>query len=124
MLKDHPVDVVLLSKDLDASREFYEKRLGLDVIEATDTAITYASGNTRLKVTASTVGTKDEQTQAEWRVLDLRAELEELKHRGVEPENYDTDELKTVDGIADQGDAWVAYLIDPDGNALGIGQAK
>ena len=51
---------------------------------------------------------------------DLEAELEWLRSRGVRPESYDTDELKTVDGIADQGSVWSAWIADPDGNALDI----
>lgn len=124
MLSEYPVGVVLLAKDMKGSREFYADKLGLPIIEESDSAISYSSGGSRFTVTASTTGTKDEQTQASWQVTDLRAELDWLKSRGVEPEDYDTDELKTVDGIADQGEVWVAYIVDPDGNALGIEQPK
>lgn len=124
MLSDHPVGVVLLAKDLTGSRAFYADTLGLPILEESDSAITYSSGGSRFTVTASETGTKDEQTQASWRVADLRAELDWLKTRGVEPEDYDTEDLTTVDGIADRGSVWAAYIIDPDGNALGIEQPK
>lgn len=124
MLSEHPVGVVLLAKDLTGSRAFYADRLGLPILEESDSAITYSSGGSRFTVTASETGTKDEQTQASWRVADLRAELDWLKTRGVEPEDYDTEDLTTVDGIADRGSVWAAYIIDPDGNALGIEQPK
>jgi catechol-2,3-dioxygenase len=124
MLGTHPIDLVLLAKDLTVSKEFYAGKLQLEILEETDAAITYASGLSRLTVTASTTGTKDEQTKAAWQVEDLRAELDELKERGVEPEIYDTDELKTVDGIADRGSVWSAWITDPDGNALGSEQPK
>jgi len=124
MLSEHPIGVVLLSKDLAASREFYADKLQLGVLEESDSAITYGSGHTRLTVTASTTGSKDEQTKASWQVTDLRAELDWLKTQGVEPEDYDTEDLKTVDGIADRGTVWSAWITDPDGNALGIEQPK
>ncbi|MCU1404065.1 MAG: hypothetical protein JWQ43_368 [Glaciihabitans sp.] len=124
MLGTNPIGVVLLSTDLAASRKFYADALQLTVIEESDDAVTYSSGNTRLTVTASTTGSKDEQTKASWQVDDLRAELDWLKTRGISPEDYDTDELKTVDGIADRGTVWSAWITDPDGNALGIEQAK
>ena len=124
MLGTHPIDVVLLAKDLAASKAFYAGKLQLEILEETDAAISYASGLSRITVTASITGTKDEQTKAAWQVRDLRAELDELKVRGVEPENYDTDDVKTVDGIADRGAVWSAWIIDPDGNALGIEQPK
>ena len=124
MLGTNPVGAVLLSKDLAKSREFYADALQLSILEESDRAIAYASGETRITVTASTTGSKDEQTKAAWRVDDLRAELDWLKTRGIEPENYDSDELKTVNGIADRGSAWAAWILDPDGNALGIEQPK
>ena len=124
MLSDHPIGAVLLSQDLAKSRTFYVEGLGLQPIDESESAIVYTSGGTRLTVTASTVGTKDDQTQASWQVDDLRAELDELAGRGVTPEDYDTDEITTVNGIADQGSAWVAWITDPDGNVLGVEQAK
>ena len=124
MLGTNPIGVVLLSTDLAASRAFYADKLQLDILEESDSAIAYTSGSTRLTVTASTTGSKDEQTKAAWRVGDLRATLDWLKTRGVQPEDYDTDELKTVDGIADRGTVWAAWILDPDGNALGVEQPK
>ncbi|PPF87159.1 hypothetical protein C5B96_04510 [Subtercola sp. Z020] len=124
MLSTKPIGVVLLSQNLAKSREFYADTLQLTVLEENDSAITYESGGTRLTVTASDVGSKDEQTKASWQVDDLRAELNWLETRGVAPQEYDSDELKTVDGIADRGTAWSAWILDPDGNALGIEQQK
>jgi len=124
MLGTTSINLVLLSTDLTASRAFYADKLQLEVLEESDSAIAYATGGNRITVTSSTVGTQDEQTKAAWRVDDLRAQLDWLKTRGVEPENYDSDELKTVDGIADRGTVWSAWIIDPDGNALGIEQPK
>ena len=75
MLSEAPVDVVLLSQDLAGkSKRFYTEKLGLSIIEEDESAISYRCGETRLKVTASTTGTKDEQTQASWRVIDVHAE--------------------------------------------------
>jgi len=125
MLGTSPVGVVLLSTDLQKSRAFYADALQLSIIEESDSAIAYASGGeTRITVTSSTTGSADEQTKAAWRVDDLRAELDWLKTRGVTPEDYDSDELKTVDGVADRGTVWAAWILDPDGNALGIEQEK
>jgi hypothetical protein len=75
-------------------------------------------------VTRSTVGTADEQTQASWTVADLRGEVAELRSRGVQVEDYDLPGLKTEDGIADLGFAWMAWIVDPGRNALAIMQLK
>jgi catechol-2,3-dioxygenase len=120
MLGDYSMHVVLLSLDLAETRVFYHDKLGLEILDESDDAITFRSGSTQLAVTKSTTGTSDEQTQAGWHVDDLEAELRELRARGVEIQEYDLPGLKTVDGIADIGFARAAWIVDPHGNALGI----
>jgi catechol-2,3-dioxygenase len=125
VLGDHPIDVVLLATDLESSKEFYAGKLGLEILNESEEAITYkCGGDSQLAVTKSTTGTADEQTQAGWRVEDLAAELAELRGRGVEIQEYDMPGLKTVDGVADLGFALMAWIIDPHNNALSIMQLK
>jgi catechol 2,3-dioxygenase-like lactoylglutathione lyase family enzyme len=125
MLGDHPLDVVLLATDLETSKAFYAGKLGLEIISESEYEITYrCGGDSRLAVTKSTTGTADEQTQAGWRVTDLDAELAELRSRGVEIQEYDMPELKTVDGVVDLGFARMAWIVDPHGNALAILELK
>jgi catechol-2,3-dioxygenase len=125
MLGDHPISPVLLARDLAAAREFYHDRVGLEILrESEDEIVFRCGGATQLAVTKSTTGTADEQTQAGWYVTDIRAEVAELRSRGVKVEDYDLPGLKTQDGIADIGFAWIAWIVDPGGNALGILQVK
>jgi catechol 2,3-dioxygenase-like lactoylglutathione lyase family enzyme len=123
VLGDHPIHPVLLATDLAATREFYHDKVGLEILMENDDAIVFRCGNgTQLDVTRSTVGTADEQTQVSWEVPDLRAEVAELRSRGVKVEDYDMPGLKTEDGIADLGFALFAWIVDPGKNALGIMQ--
>ena len=126
MLSDYPVFPILLSKDLDATRTFYRDVLGLEIIreDEGDRIVFRCGGGTQLAVTLSTVGTSDTQTQMAWRVPDLRAELAELRARGVRIEEYTAPDPVTVDGVADMGHSWAAWIIDPSGNTLGIVQPK
>jgi catechol 2,3-dioxygenase-like lactoylglutathione lyase family enzyme len=125
VLGEHPITPVLLAKDLAAAREFYHDKLGLEILTENENAIVFkCGGGTHLDVTKSTVGTADSQTQASWQLIDLRAEVAELRARGVEVEDYDLPGLKTEGGIADIGFAWAAWIIDPGKNALGILQLK
>jgi catechol 2,3-dioxygenase-like lactoylglutathione lyase family enzyme len=125
MLGEHPITPVLLAKDLAAAREFYHNRLGLEILTENDNAIVFkCGGGTHVDVTKSTVGTADEQTQASWQVTDIRAEVAELRARGVRVEEYDLPGLRTDDGIADIGFAWAAWITDPGQNAIGILQLK
>jgi catechol 2,3-dioxygenase-like lactoylglutathione lyase family enzyme len=125
MLGEHLITPVLLATDLAAAREFYHDKLGLEILTENENAITFkCGGGTHLDVTKSTVGTADSQTQASWQVNDIRAEVAELRARGVKVEDYDMPGLKTEDGIADIGFAWAAWVTDPGKNALGILQIK
>jgi len=125
MLGDYPVHVVLLSRDLTETRAFYHDQLGLEIMDENEAAISFrCGGESVIAVTMSTVGTADEQTQAGWFVPDLSAEITELRSRGVEIQEYNTPDLRTVDGVADLGFALAAWIVDPHGNALGILQLK
>ena len=124
MLGEHPIHPVLLATDLAAARDFYHDKVGLEILNESEAAIVFKCGETQLSVTRSTTGTADTQTQASWMVKDLRAEVAELRSRGVKVEDYDMPGLKTEDGIADIGFAWAAWIVDPGGNALGILQVK
>jgi catechol 2,3-dioxygenase-like lactoylglutathione lyase family enzyme len=119
MLIDHPVDVMLLSTDLAASRSFYEDGLGLEVVLEDEQFLTFrCGGDSRLVVTKSTTGTADDATKASWRVQDIAAEVAQLRARGVEV--LDLPDLNTVDGIADIGFALAAWIVDPDRNSIGL----
>ncbi len=126
MLGDRLVFPVLLSKDLAASRAFYHDMLGLEILrEDEERLIVRCGAGSQVLITKSTIGTADLQTQLAWRVPDLRAELAELRARGVKIESYVApDPVTDADGIADMGYAWAAWIIDPSGNALAIIQPK
>ena len=115
MLADHPIDVMLLSTDLDEARRFYGDTLGLEVrLSEPDQFVTFACGDgTRLAVSKSTTGPATEATQANWRVPDIAAEVADLRTRGV-----------TIDDPIDAGFALVAFFTDPTGNSLGLVQIK
>jgi len=124
MLGDYSLDVVFLATDLDAARDFYRDKIGLELLNESPNAVTFKCGSNQMAITKSTVGTADEQTQAAWRVKDLDSELAALRGRGVRIEEYDLPGLKTVDGIADIGFARMAWFIDPAKNCVGIMQLK
>ncbi|MGH2791321.1 MAG: VOC family protein [Actinomycetota bacterium] len=115
---------MLLSKDLAETKRFYHEQIGLEILNESEEAIVFRCGGTHLDVTKSTIGTADSQTQAGWDVPDVRAEVAELRSRGVTVEEYDMPGLKTEDGIADLGFAWIAWIVDPGANALAIMQIK
>jgi len=126
MLGDQFVFPILLSKDLAKSREFYHETLGLDILRHYEERIIFRCGSgSQVAVTLSTTGTSDTQTQLAWRVPDIRAELADLRARGVRIEAYDApDPVTDADGVADMGYAWAAWFLDPSRNVLAIIQPK
>src|SRR5436309_12465438 len=125
MLGNYPIDVVLLAPDLAAAKEFYANKVGLKVVNDSPDAVTLkCGGDSNLAITKSTVGTKDDQTQAAFRVADVRAEVAELRNRGVTIEEYDMPGLKTVDGIADIGFGLVGWFIDSGQHCVGVIQRE
>jgi catechol-2,3-dioxygenase len=123
MLGKHPVDVMLLATDLGVARSFYEGTLGLQVLVEDTQFLTFGcGGDSRLVVTRSTTGPREEATKASWRVDDLAGEVAELRARGVQIQ--DLPELGTVEGVADIGFALAAWFIDPHHNWIGLLQLK
>lgn len=100
VLSDYPVNVVLLATDLDAVKDFYANKVGLKIINANPGALSFKRGG------------------------DSEFTVTKRRRRGVKIEDYDIPGLKTVDGIADIGFAWMAWFIDPARNCIGMLQVK
>jgi catechol-2,3-dioxygenase len=125
MLAEHPIDVMLTASDLGVAKQFYGDKVGLDVLFESDEFVTFGcGGDSRLVVTRSSARTNEQQTKASWRVVDVAAEVAELRARGVEVAEYDSPGLKTSDGVADVGFALSAWFADPGGNTIGLLQFK
>ena len=103
-----------------------DQALGLEIARRDEDRIAFRCGSgSQLVVTLSTTGTSDTQTQLSWRVRDLLTELAALRARGVRIETYEaSDPVSDAAGVADVGHPWAAWIIDPDGNALGIVEPK
>jgi catechol 2,3-dioxygenase-like lactoylglutathione lyase family enzyme len=125
VLGEHLVFPILLSTDLEASRDFYHGTLGLDILHEDEERIVFRCGaGSQVTVTSSTTGTSDTQTQLAWRVPDIRAAIADLRGRGVRIEEYTEPDPVTKDGVADMGFAWAAWFIDPSRNVLAVIQPK
>ena len=65
---------------------------------------------------------KADHTLAAFMVDDLESEMQVLRGRGIEFEEYDVPSmgLKTVNGVATMGDTKGAWFKDSEGNILGL----
>jgi catechol 2,3-dioxygenase-like lactoylglutathione lyase family enzyme len=107
-------------RDIFEARGFYERVLGLRVVEDTPFAVVLDANGTMLRLTPVPGLAVQPFTIAGWRVADIAAAVRDLEARGVRFTRYDgmgQDEL----GIwtAPGGDR-VAWFTDPDGNTLSL----
>jgi catechol 2,3-dioxygenase-like lactoylglutathione lyase family enzyme len=110
------------SVDLDRSDLFYGDVLGLPLVSRSPFADVYRCGGATLRVTKVDELRPQPFTVFGWRVTDLRAELADLRERGIEALVYDglgqdDEQIWTTPG----GDL-VAWFRDPDGNVLSLTQ--
>ncbi|MDQ4030587.1 MAG: VOC family protein [Actinomycetota bacterium] len=123
MLKDARIGANAPVSNLEQAIAFYEGKLGLTLFERGEEkpyARFEGAAATKLQVYESTTAGQSRHTLASFVVDDVRAEVEELKARGVVFEEYDMPGLKTEGGVAQVGDTYAAWLKDPDGNILEI----
>src|SRR5260370_11496226 len=113
-------EATLPAKDLDRARGFYSDRIGLNPISEDKAGIHFVMGGTRVRLFRSGGVASGAHTQLALVVADIQSVVNELKARGLEFENYDYPNLKTVDGVADLGYARAAWFKDSEGNLLGI----
>jgi len=122
MFDQFHVYAALPATDLARARRFYAETLGLTPEQRAD-ELRYECGGSAFFVFPTSISSRGGHTQAGIEVPDIKAAVAELKSRGVTFEEYDTPELRTVDGIATQpGGDRAAWFTDSEGNMLALVQ--
>jgi hypothetical protein len=86
-------------------------------------ALNYRNGTSYFTVYETEFAGTAKNTVAVWRVPDIRAEMAELRGRGVRFEDYDFGDWKTEDGVmTDPEGGMGAWFTDSEGNVLGLAQ--
>jgi hypothetical protein len=80
-----------------------------------------AGGGTEVFVYKSAGAGTSQATYASFEIEDVEAEVEELRGKGVQFEEYDMPGLKTVNGIATMANEKAAWFKDSEGNILAVG---
>lgn len=114
---------VLPAKDLERARAYYRDKLGLEPAEEVDGGLLYrmTAGSTILVYETENAGTA-KNTALCWETKDIKAEMAELRARGVVFEEYDIPGIKTENGLATTGDELGAWFTDSEGNILCLSQ--
>jgi catechol 2,3-dioxygenase-like lactoylglutathione lyase family enzyme len=126
MLGDITINAVVAVKDMDAAKEFYEGKLGLQSEGDDPDGTYYKCGSSRLLVYKSQFAGTNQATGAGWRTDDIESLVSELKAKGVVFEHYDMPNVKREGDIHIYGDDEfkAVWFKDPDGNIFAVDQRK
>ncbi|MBT8199544.1 MAG: VOC family protein [Acidimicrobiia bacterium] len=124
MLADYDIGASLPASDINRARAFYRDKLDLKPVDETpDGGMMFETGSSRFLVYPSVYAGTNKATAAAWEVTDIGSIVSELRSRGVTFQEYDFDEIKTVDGIASLPDGnRAAWFYDSEDNILGLFQ--
>lgn len=120
MLTNASMSTVLPVSDVDRAAAFYRDQLGLQDlgdVPGGNHALRTTAGAT-IELMAAESGAQSHHTAATFGVPDVAREVAELESRGVEFEDYDLPELKTVGHIATADGDRAAWFTDTEGNIL------
>jgi catechol 2,3-dioxygenase-like lactoylglutathione lyase family enzyme len=103
--------------DVARARRFYEERLGLHAKSSLPNGqVIFQTDGGTFALYPRESPPRSDHTQLTFEVPDIRAEVQDLRGRGIRFEEYP--ELGTRDGIADMQGEKAAWFKDPDGNIL------
>ena len=122
MLGDFKVVATIPVTDLDRAKAFYADKLGLKMTESNPFSARFACGGGSELSVFKRAPSKADHTLAHFEIVDIESTVAGLRERGVTFLEYEAP--KTVNFIAEIGPARGAWLQDPDGNILGLRQAK
>lgn len=121
MLQKSPMYSYIPAKDMPRARRFYEEKLGFKPKQEINGGVAYefADHTACFLYPTPNAGTS-KASQAFWQVEDVEREVRELRGRGVEFEEYDLPNMKTMNGIVTAGGAKAAWFKDSEGNIMAI----
>jgi catechol 2,3-dioxygenase-like lactoylglutathione lyase family enzyme len=119
-LTDSSVSVMLPISDPDRARTYYADKLGLPYQGTNDEqSLLFGLGNGAQLVLLPRPDEKPSPSTAmSFEVTGIEDEVKQLEDRGVEFQDYDLPDLKTVDHVCVMGAEKAAWMMDPDGNVL------
>ena len=124
MVGDNRISAVLVSTDLDRSRQFYEEKVGLRLSSETITNhLVFECGNgSTLLIYGRANANKADHTPVRFWTTDIANDVAQLVDNGVEFDQYDTETFKTVDHVVTSPIGRSAWFKDPDGNTIALFQ--
>ena len=126
MLSNAPVAATLPFRGLKSAEEFYTRKIGLELLSGSveEGYLEFAAGDSTVLQVFESDSEKTGDTAATFQVEDLEKEMEDLRRKGVQFEEYDLPGIKTVRGIATMDGHRGAWFKDPGGNVIGLHEGE
>ncbi len=124
MFAQNRMSAVVSSTDIERSREFYEKQIGLTLSPDTvpNHLLFEAGQGTTLLVYRRPSPNLADHTQVRFWCADVAADVSELAGRGVKFDLVEFGEFKMVDHVLTTPVGSSAWFKDPDGNTIQLVQ--
>jgi catechol 2,3-dioxygenase-like lactoylglutathione lyase family enzyme len=121
-LRDQNIVAFLATENAPKSRDFFEKVIGLELVEETDFALVFLVGSGQLRIQKVTGISLQPYTSLGWQVDDIEAVVESLANKGVVFDHHEGMVQDTAGIWTSPSGAKVAWFKDPDGNTLSLTQ--
>ncbi|HET6502496.1 MAG TPA: VOC family protein [Amycolatopsis sp.] len=120
MLRNSAITTMLPARDADRASHFYADTLGLHLTAKSPDGTYYfeAGHGDAIGLRPLPDAQPSDNTAMSFEVSDIAGEVAELEGRGVQFQDFDSGELRTVDHIATLGNEKAAWFADTEGNIL------
>ena len=116
MLSDNNAIATVAVKNLEKSKEFYERTLGLTKVMENDEVLAFKSGASTLFVYRSPYAGTNKATAVTFVTEEVDDLVRILRGRGVSFEHYDLPKMTRQGDLHVAGSMRTAWFKDPDGN--------
>ena len=121
MLSDNNAIATVAVKNLEESKNFYERTLGLTKVMENDEVVAFKSGpSSTLFVYRSSFAGTNKATAVTFVAAEVDELVRTLKSRGVTFEHYDLPKMTRQGDIHVAGSMKAAWFKDPDGNIFSL----
>ena len=124
MVADNRISAAVCSTDLERSRDFYERKLGLTLsAETVPNHLLFEAGDgSTLLVYGRPSPNLADHTQVRFWCTDIGTDVSGLVDRGVEFDLVEFGDFKMVDHVLTTPVGKSAWIKDPDGNTIALFQ--
>jgi predicted enzyme related to lactoylglutathione lyase len=123
MLTKSTITTMLPVTDAERAGHFYADALGLRKSGAgSDGTLYFEAGAGAIGLRPMEAGAQSENTALSFEVGNIETEINDLETKGVEFQDYDLEDFKTVGHIADMGGERAAWFTDTEVNVLCLHQ--